>query len=102
MDFSIEHYTAWELIQILDIPETQSIYDKETFKEAIERTVVCIDDSDNENIIEDIIVFLVNVYQKLCNFYKLPLSKEEIQFFVRDITNLSIHTKKGKKKKKIH
>jgi hypothetical protein len=100
MDFSIEHYTVRELIQILDIPETQSIYDKETFKEAIERTVVCIDDSDNENIIEDIIVFLVNVYQKLCNFYKLPLSKEEIQFFVRDITNLSIHTKKRKKEEK--
>jgi len=97
MDFSIEHYTVRELIQILDIPETQSIYDKETFKEAIERTVVCIDDTDNERIIEDIIVFLVNVYQKLCNFYKLPLSKEEIQFFIRDITNLSIHTKKKKK-----
>lgn len=100
MDFSIEHYTVRELIQILDIPDTQSIYDKETFKEAIERTVVCIDNTDNERIIEDIIVFLVNVYQKLCNFYKLPLSKEEIQIFVRDITNLSIHTTKKKKEEK--
>lgn len=100
MDFSIEHYTVRELIQILDIPDTQSIYDKETFKEAIERTIVCIDDTDNEKIIEDIIVFLVNAYQKMCNFYKLPLSKEELQFFIRDITNLSIHTKKKKKEEK--